>query len=134
MLTANEVTEIFYLSDEFSKEFDVMLKKHLLMDDVDKKRRDKPNRLSNSEVMTNINSLSFEWDAEFEALLSVLCPEAHERWLSGFGFLQPDCRTPTTSYIAFSSVFEDLSYGASTGLVIDSTALKSLPYQTGASK
>lgn len=52
MLTANEVTEIFYLSDEFSKEFDVTFKKHLLKEDSHKKHRNKPNRLSNSEVMT----------------------------------------------------------------------------------
>jgi hypothetical protein len=52
MLTVNEVTEIFYLSDEFSKEFDSTFKKHLLVNDMSRKRRNKPNRLSNSEVMT----------------------------------------------------------------------------------
>jgi Transposase DDE domain. len=52
MLTVNEVTEIFYLSDEFSKEFDMTIKKHVLNDDNGKRRRNKPNRLSDSEVMT----------------------------------------------------------------------------------
>ena len=52
MLSINEVTEIFYLSDEFSKEFATSLKKHLLHEDAGKRRRDKPNRLSDSEVMT----------------------------------------------------------------------------------
>ncbi len=52
MLTANEVTEIFYLSDEFSKEFEVIFKKHLLQADTAQKHRNKPNRLSDSEVMT----------------------------------------------------------------------------------
>jgi hypothetical protein len=52
MLTSAEITEIFYLSDEFSKEFDVEVKKHLLQEDTGKKHRDKPNRLSDSEVMT----------------------------------------------------------------------------------
>jgi hypothetical protein len=52
MLTANEVTEIFYLSDEFSKEFALTFKKHVLHEDKDKKHRNKPNRLSDSEVMT----------------------------------------------------------------------------------
>jgi hypothetical protein len=37
MLTVNEVTEIFYLSDEFSKEFDSTFKKHLLREDNGKK-------------------------------------------------------------------------------------------------
>lgn len=52
MLTVNEVTEIFYLIDEFSKEFDITFKKHLLIEDSNKRHRNKPNRLSNSEVMT----------------------------------------------------------------------------------
>lgn len=52
MLTVNEITEIFYLSDEFSKEFDTTIKKHLLQADDAGKHRNKPNRLSDSEVMT----------------------------------------------------------------------------------
>ncbi|KAA6344901.1 hypothetical protein EZS27_007497 [termite gut metagenome] len=52
MLTVNEVTEIFYLSDEFSKEFDKTFKKHVLSQSADKRTRNKPNRLSKSEVMT----------------------------------------------------------------------------------
>ena len=30
MLTVNEVTEIYYLNDEFTKEFDKTFQKHLL--------------------------------------------------------------------------------------------------------
>jgi len=52
MLTTNEVTEIFYLSDEFSKEFAITFKKHVLHEDDGRKHRNKPNRLSDSEVMT----------------------------------------------------------------------------------
>jgi hypothetical protein len=52
MLTVNEVTEIFYLSDEFSKEFEFTFKKHLLKADTGKRQRNKPDRLSYSEVMT----------------------------------------------------------------------------------
>ncbi|MDR3119140.1 MAG: IS982 family transposase, partial [Mediterranea sp.] len=52
MLTVSEVTEIFYLSDEFSKEFDITIKKHALQENKGRKHRDKPNRLSDSEVMT----------------------------------------------------------------------------------
>jgi len=52
MLSINEVTEIFYLSDEFSKEFGSTFQKHLLEDGSGKQRRNKPNRLSDSEVMT----------------------------------------------------------------------------------
>lgn len=52
MLTINEITEIFYLGDEFSKEFEVTFKKYVLEESNDKKRRNKSNRLSDSEVMT----------------------------------------------------------------------------------
>lgn len=52
MLSKSEITEIFYLSDEFSKEFEVTFKKYILEEFNDKKRRNKSNRLSDSEVMT----------------------------------------------------------------------------------
>lgn len=52
MLTVHEVTEIFYLSDEFCKEFAMSYKNHLLETNDGKTHRNKPNRLSDSEVMT----------------------------------------------------------------------------------
>jgi hypothetical protein len=52
MLSTNEVTEIFYLIDEFSKEFECSFSKYQLWENYGKKRRNKSNRLSNSEVMT----------------------------------------------------------------------------------
>lgn len=52
MLTTDEITEIFYLCDDFSKEFDKSYKKHILVAESGKKTRNKPNRLSNSEIMT----------------------------------------------------------------------------------
>lgn len=52
MLTTNEITEIFCLCDDFSKEFDKSFKKHILQSDNGKKTRNKPGKLSHSEVMT----------------------------------------------------------------------------------
>jgi len=52
MLSVNEVTDIFYLIDEFSKEFDLTTSNYHLVEDTGKKRRNKPNRMSDSEVMT----------------------------------------------------------------------------------
>jgi len=37
MLTTNEITEIFYLCDDFSKEFDKSYKKHILQADNGKR-------------------------------------------------------------------------------------------------
>jgi len=52
MLTINEITEIFFLCDDFSKEFDKSYKKRILQADNGKKTRNKPGKLSHSEVMT----------------------------------------------------------------------------------
>lgn len=52
MLTINEVTEIFYLCDDFTKEFEKSYKNRVLNQDNGKKTRNKPNKLSYSEVMT----------------------------------------------------------------------------------
>lgn len=52
VLTINEVTEIFYLCDEFSKEFEKSHKNSVLQTDNAKKTTNKPNRLSHSVVMT----------------------------------------------------------------------------------
>jgi hypothetical protein len=59
MLTVNEVTEIFYLIDEFSKEFDILYKKHLLPMDDGKRHRNKPDRMFEREVMTILIALPF---------------------------------------------------------------------------
>lgn len=52
MLTINEVTEIFYLCDNFTKEFEKSYENRVLLQENGKKTRNKPNRLSHSEVMT----------------------------------------------------------------------------------
>jgi len=56
MLSVNEVTEIFYLIDEFSKEFNQTMSNHQIIEDNGKKHRDKPNWLSDSEVMAILAS------------------------------------------------------------------------------
>ena len=52
MLTANEITEIFFLCDDFTKEFDKSYKNQVLQQDNDIQIGNKPSRLSHSEVMT----------------------------------------------------------------------------------
>lgn len=52
MLNLFEITDIFYLCDEFSAELNRELPNHLLKADNRKKHCYKPNRLSDSEVMT----------------------------------------------------------------------------------
>lgn len=52
MLSLCEVTDIFYLCDEFANDFEVYYPKHALREDNSKRYRNKPKRLSDSEVMT----------------------------------------------------------------------------------
>jgi len=52
MITNCEITEIFYLCDEFSKEFEKNVENYRLKPNDGKKHRNKANRLSDSEVMT----------------------------------------------------------------------------------
>lgn len=51
MLSLCEITDIFYLCDEFSIELDKMLPRHLLKEDNGKKHRNKPSAMADSEVM-----------------------------------------------------------------------------------
>lgn len=52
MLSSCEVTDIFCLCDEFFSEFEYFYPKHALREDNGKRHRNKPNRMSDSEVMT----------------------------------------------------------------------------------
>lgn len=46
------LVEIFYLADEFCKEFELIIRGHLIEKESGLKRRNKPSILSNAEVIT----------------------------------------------------------------------------------
>ena len=50
MLSDNKVIKIFYMADDFCNFFNETVKKHSI--DDGKKHRNKPSRLSDSEIMT----------------------------------------------------------------------------------
>ena len=52
MISDDKITEIFCLIDEFCKEFDSNVKKHLLAPDSSKASRNKSCRMSDSEIIT----------------------------------------------------------------------------------
>lgn len=52
MLFDSKITEIFCLADDFCNFFNDTVKKHSLGSNDGKKHRDKPNKLSNTEVIT----------------------------------------------------------------------------------
>lgn len=52
MIHSDKITEIFFFIDEFYKDFQEVIKGHILVPDASKKHRNKPCRLSDSEVIT----------------------------------------------------------------------------------
>jgi len=125
MLSVNEVTEIFYLIDEFSKEFNQTMSNHQIIEDNGKKRRNKPNRLSDSEVMAILVSFHLSGmrnlkhyylfyvckhlDSEFPRLVSYnRFVELQQRVLLPLVLFLKTCRMGKSSGISF----------------VDSTALK----------
>jgi hypothetical protein len=125
MLTVNEVTEIFYLSDEFSKEFALTFKKHVLHEDNGKKHRNKPNRLSDSEVMTILIAFHLSGMRNLKHFyLFYACRHLHEEFpdlvsYNRFVELQQRVAFPLVLFL------KTCRLGNCTGIsFIDSTALK----------
>ena len=52
MLSDSKLTEIYCMADDFCKFFNDTVKKHSLQVADGKRHRDKPNRMSDAEVMT----------------------------------------------------------------------------------
>lgn len=52
MISSDKITEIFYVIDEFCKEFEHVTQKHRLVEDTAPKTRKRKSRLSDSEIMT----------------------------------------------------------------------------------
>jgi len=125
MLTANEVTEIFYLSDEFSKEFAITFKKHVLHEDNSKRHRNKPNRLSDSEVMTILTAFHLSGMRNLKYFyLFYVCKHMSEDFphlvsYNRFVELQQQVALPLVLFL------KTCRMGQCTGIsFIDSTALK----------
>jgi hypothetical protein len=125
MLTGNEITEIFYLSDEFSKEFAFSFKKHVLHDDNGKKHRNKPNRLSDSEVMTILIAFHLSGMRNLKHFyLFYVCKHLHEEFpdlvsYNRFVELQQKVVLPLALFL------KTCRMGKCTGIsFIDSTSLK----------
>ena len=52
MLSEDKVTEIFCLADDFCKIFNETVKKYTLEPNAGKRHHNKPNKLSNAEIIT----------------------------------------------------------------------------------
>ena len=103
MTTANLI-EIFCILDEFCKYFTPELKKHMV-DTSGKRRRNRPCRLSDSEVMTILvlfHTMHFRDLKSF--YLGYVC-------LSPYGLLQPFCGAAGTSVPSPVAVPSDLRPG-----------------------
>ncbi|KAA6310944.1 hypothetical protein EZS27_037840, partial [termite gut metagenome] len=58
MLTPDKIIEIFCMADDFCKEFDLAVQKHQI-DTPDKKRYERPSRMSDSEIITILIGFHF---------------------------------------------------------------------------
>jgi hypothetical protein len=125
MLTVDEVTEIFYPGDEFSKEFDITVKKHVLHKDNGRKHRNRSNRLSDSEVMTVLIAFHLSGMRNLKAFcLFHVCKHMRDEFpvpvsYSRFVELQQKVALPLVLFL------KTCRTGSCTGIsFIDSTALK----------
>ena len=58
MLSTDKITEIYCMADDFCKIFDETVKRHSVSDG--KKHRNKPNRLSDAEVIPSCSCSTWE--------------------------------------------------------------------------
>ena len=77
MIPTNKTVEIYYLVDEFLKEYDAVIKSHSLEKGAPKKRRNRKFTMSGSEVMTILILFPLLLFSRSEAFLS-LRPITHE--------------------------------------------------------
>jgi hypothetical protein len=73
MITEDKITEIFFIIDEFDKEYELQMEEQkLLLCSDGKQRRRRKAQISDSEIMTIILLFHFGTFRNFGALLSVL--------------------------------------------------------------
>lgn len=81
MLSVCEITDIFYLCDEFSSEFNKSIPNYRLKEDNGKKHRNKPNRMSDSEIMTILICFHLSQVRNFKAYyLEYVCKHLTEEF------------------------------------------------------
>ena len=94
MIPANKTVGIYYLVDEFLKEYDAVIKSYSLEEGTPKKRRNRKFTMSNSEIMTILilfHSSSFRNLKHFYNL----CPSTYAEGFPTYCVLQPLRRTST---------------------------------------
>ncbi|OAV70295.1 hypothetical protein Barb4_01446 [Bacteroidales bacterium Barb4] len=74
MLTDDKITEIFFPADNFCKEYQSRVKEYFLREDyTGKKYRNRPNGLSESEIITVLILFHYKRIQVFETLPPVPC-------------------------------------------------------------
>ena len=86
MIPDHKVTEIYFIIDEFFKEFDKTIKEHSLPSEQTRKRNGKFT-MSESKSNNNFNPVSQCFVQELEKLLCLLRPKAYAKRLSTNSFL-----------------------------------------------
>ena len=68
MFPESKVTEIYCMADDFCKEFTLQQEKYMIKD-IKTMHRNKPNRMSDAEIMVILILFSLRWFPLFQALL-----------------------------------------------------------------
>lgn len=72
MFSESKVTEIYCMADDFCKEFALQQEKYMI-EDKKIRHRNKPNRMSDAEIMVILILFSLWWFPLFQALLQGIC-------------------------------------------------------------
>ena len=72
MFPESKVTEIYCMADDFCKEFTLQQEKYMIKD-MKTMHRNKPNRMSDAEIMVILILVSLRWFPLFQALLQGVC-------------------------------------------------------------
>ena len=78
MFPESKITEIYYMADDFCKEFALQQEKYMI-EDKKTRHRNKPNRMS--------NPVPLRWFPLFQTLLQGVCLQTSETPFSASGFL-----------------------------------------------
>ena len=124
MITQDKITEIFCIADDFCKEFDLEIKKHQLEQPSDGKKRNRPCRLSDSEVITILLCFHFGTFRNFKHYyLFYVCPYLKEEFpdlVSYNRFVELESRV----FIPLVLFLKLICFGQCTGITyVDSTRI-----------
>lgn len=124
MLTKDKITEIFCITDDFCKEFNEEIKKHQIESATGKRHRNRPGRMSDSEIITILLGFHFGSFRNFKhyylSYIGINLKKEFPNQLSYSRFIQEESKV----FIAFALFLKLICFGECTGITfVDSTKI-----------